>query len=61
MWCFISEPNGIIHEIFLPKNAVGQECLDKVRNYKSAILNMQYNIPDTCTVMNFRSTCFTFE
>ncbi|XP_068710740.1 E3 ubiquitin-protein ligase MYLIP-like [Montipora capricornis] len=30
MWCFISEPNGIIHEIFLPKNAVGQECLDKV-------------------------------
>ena len=41
MWCFISEPNGIIHEIFLPKNAVGQECLDKVRNYKLAILNMQ--------------------
>lgn len=30
MWCFISEPNGIIHEIFLSKNAVGQECLDKV-------------------------------
>ena len=35
MWCFISEPNGIIHEIFLPNNAVGQECLDKVRNYGS--------------------------
>lgn len=45
MWCFISEPNGIIHEIFLPKNAVGQECLDKVRNYKSAILNMQWIFP----------------
>lgn len=30
MWCFISEPNGIIHEIFLPKNAVGQDCLEKV-------------------------------
>ncbi|KXJ26059.1 E3 ubiquitin-protein ligase MYLIP [Exaiptasia diaphana] len=30
MWCFISEPSGIIHEIFLPRNAVGQECFDKV-------------------------------
>lgn len=47
MWCFISEPNGIIHEIFLPKNAVGQDCLDKVRNYNSAILqfNVQWIFP----------------
>ena len=45
MWCFISEPNGIIHEIFLSKNAVGQESLDKVRNYKLAILNMQRIFP----------------
>ena len=44
MWCFISEPNGIIHEIFLPKNAVGQDCLEKVRNYNSAT-QTPMNIP----------------
>lgn len=63
MWCFISEPNGIIHEIFLPKNAVGQECLDKVRNYNSAILNMQWIFPrhlyaDEFNFAHFRITCF---
>ena len=30
MWCFVSEPNGIIHEIFLPNNAIGQDCFDRV-------------------------------
>ena len=30
MWCFVSEPNGIIHEIVLPKSSLGQECFDKV-------------------------------
>jgi hypothetical protein len=30
MWCFVSEPSGIIHEIFLPRNSIGQECFDKV-------------------------------
>lgn len=59
MWCFISEPNGIIHEIFLPKNAVGQECLDKVRNYNSAILNMQWIFPRHLYADD--STSLTFE
>lgn len=56
MWCFISEPNGIIHEIFLPKNAVGQECLDKVRNYARNIL-MEYNeySQGTCMLVIFFS------
>lgn len=43
MWCFISEPNGIIHEIFLAKNAIGQECLDKVRNFDSKHILIVYN------------------
>lgn len=65
MWCFISEPNGIIHEIFLPKNAVGQECLDKVRNYNSAILTVKWIFPRhlyaswiSVDFLHFRITCF---
>lgn len=45
MWCFISEPNGIIHEIFLSKNAVGQECLDKVGNFDSTFSSRLLNNP----------------
>ena len=58
MWCFISEPNGIIHEIFLAKNAVGQECLDKVRNYARNIL-MEHNeySQGTCMLVVFFSQC----
>lgn len=30
LWCLIYEPNGIIHEMHLNKNAKGHECFDKV-------------------------------
>lgn len=30
MWCFISEPSGIIHELVLPKDSLGADCLDNV-------------------------------
>jgi len=30
MWCFVSEPNGTIHELTLPRASRGSECLDMV-------------------------------
>ncbi|XP_032240060.2 E3 ubiquitin-protein ligase MYLIP [Nematostella vectensis] len=47
MWCFVSEPSGIIHEIFLPRNAVGQECFDqvceKLRLVEKDYFGLKYN------------------
>jgi len=30
MWCFVTEPSGLIHELILPKDSLGSDCLDKV-------------------------------
>jgi len=32
MWCFVSEPNGTIHELILPQESRGCDCLDMIAN-----------------------------
>ncbi|XP_057312348.1 E3 ubiquitin-protein ligase MYLIP-like [Hydractinia symbiolongicarpus] len=51
MWCFVSEPNGTIHELILPKGSRGLDCLDMVSSRIHLIekdyFGLRYTNPST--------------
>ena len=52
MWFFISEPNGTIHELILPKECFGIDCLQMVRSRKVPIKLIQSLKKLNCKVIS---------
>lgn len=51
MWCFVSEPNGTIHELILPKESYGIDCLDMISSRINLVekdyFGLRYTNPST--------------
>jgi len=51
MWCFVSEPNGTIHELILPKGSYGIDCLDMISSRINLVekdyFGLKYTNPST--------------
>lgn len=53
MW-LVSQPNSVILEVKVDQNAIGQDCLEKVRLYINPLLDINiisggFTIPITCS------------
>lgn len=73
LWCLIYEPNGVIHELYLKKDAKGQDCHAKVcySSFKGGqgkpnkeiafTTNRLYNMNSPVKLRHLRETMFSLD